>query len=135
VVKTKRIVFYSLLGLLTLGFLLAGGGKALALPDAIKQNQSLHLDVWFIRLIGFLELLGVIVLWLPRFRISAAICLGVIMIGAIGAHLGAGQHQNVVPATAFFFLLMLFVAADPDQKTVRTRSSDDATTRGVPGGV
>ena len=114
--KAKNIIFFSVLGLTSLGFLFAGGGKAFAIPEAIQQNQTLHLDVWFVRLIGFLELLGVIGLWLPKFRTYAVICLMVIMIGAIGCHLGAAQSQNVVPATVFFALLTLILVLDDKNK-------------------
>ncbi len=114
--KAKNIIFFSVLGLTSLGFLFSGGGKAFAIPEAIQQNQTLHLDVWFIRLIGFFELLGVIGLWLPQFRTYAVICLMVIMIGAIGCHLGAVQPQNVVPATLFFAFLTLILVLDDKNK-------------------
>jgi hypothetical protein len=110
--KAKKIIFYSVLSLISLGFLFAGGGKAFAIPEAIQQNKTLHLEVWFIRTIGFLELFGVVGLWLSKFRTYAVICLMVIMIGAIGCHIGAAQPQNVVPATVFFAFLVLVVVFD-----------------------
>ena len=114
--QSKRVIFRVLLVLTSLGFLFSGGGKALALPEAMVQNATLHLDPWFIRLIGLLELIGVVGLWRPAFRPSAAICLGVIMIGAIGCHLGAQQPTNVVPATVFFALLSLLLWLDPSNR-------------------
>lgn len=119
--KAKNIIFFSVLGLISLGLLFSGGGKALAVPEAIQQNQTLHLDIWFIRLIGFFELLGVVGLWVPKLRPYSVICLMVIMIGATGCHIGAAQPQNVVPATLFFFILLLILAIDNKNKITITR--------------
>jgi putative oxidoreductase len=120
--KAKKIIFFSVLGLISLGFLFAGGGKVLAIPEAIQQNKTLHLDVWFIRLIGFFELLGVVSLWLPKFRTYAVVCLMVIMIGAIGCHIGAAQPQNVVPATLFFIILTIILVLDDNNKIILTKN-------------
>ena len=111
--KIKRVLYTILLVLVSAGVLFAGGSKAFAVPAAMQQNATLHLDAWFIRCIGALELVGAAGLWLPRFRTAAAICLAVIMIGAIGCHLGAAQPQNVGPATLFFLVLNLIIWFDP----------------------
>ena len=124
--KANSIGFRILLILLSLGFLFSGGGKAFGLPEALAQNATLHLDEWFIRLIGLFELIGVAGLWVSRWRTSAAICLSVLMIGAIGCHLGAAQPQNVVPATVFFALLMVVLGVDPANRLVIVRRKDPA---------
>ncbi len=119
--KTKKRIFYTLLIIISLFFLFGGGGKAFAHPGAIKYNQALHLDVWFIRLIGALEVIGVIGMLIHRYRTSAAICLMVIMIGAIGCHIGAQQPQNVVLATVCFLILTLILMLDHKNKLVLIR--------------
>ncbi|WP_046246348.1 DoxX family protein [Hymenobacter terrenus] len=114
------IWYLLLLALISLGLLFAGGGKAAAIPAAMQQNATLHLAPWFIRLIGGFEVLAAIGLWLPRWRTSAAICAAMLMIGAIGCHLGAAQPQNVGPATVYFILLVLVLGLDPQNRlTVR----------------
>jgi uncharacterized membrane protein YphA (DoxX/SURF4 family) len=121
--KTRKTLFYSLLILISIAFLFGGGGKAFGVPEAIKYNQALYLDVWFIRLIGALEVIGTIGLWIHRFRTSASICLMVIMIGAIGCHVSAQQPSNVIPATVCFLVLTLVVMLDYRNKLVLIRSA------------
>ena len=121
--KTRKTIFYALLILISVFFLFGGGGKAFGHPEAIKYNQALHLDVWFIRLIGTLEVLGAIGLWVHRYRTSATICLMVIMIGAIGCHISAQQPQNVVPATICFLVLTLVTILDYKNSLVLIRNA------------
>ncbi|MDB5273950.1 MAG: hypothetical protein JWO58_2317 [Chitinophagaceae bacterium] len=114
--KTTRVFFYILLSLVSLAYLFAGGTKAFAFPEAIALNSTLHIQKWFIRLIGLFELLGAVGLWLPRFRTTACVCLSIIMVGAIGCHVGANQLPNIGPATLLFFLLGGVILLDPHHK-------------------
>lgn len=116
--RTKQVLFYILLILNSLAFIFSGGGKLIGLEEAIKQNQLLNLEIWFIKLIGFFEVLGVIGLWLTKFRPYVAICLMVIMMGAIGTHIGAAQPQNVVPATALFIFLSFVLILDKNNNII-----------------
>lgn len=117
----KKTIFYILLVLSSAVFLFSGSGKLVGVEEAIKQNQSLNLDIWFIKLIGLFELMGIIGLWLPKFRPYATICLMVIMIGAIGTHIGAAQPYNVTPATVLFALLLVLLCIDEKNKILLKR--------------
>ncbi|WP_298117529.1 hypothetical protein [Flavobacterium sp.] len=43
--RTKKILFYIILSLTTIVFTISGLGKLIGLEEAIKQNQTLHLDI------------------------------------------------------------------------------------------
>lgn len=81
----------------------AGGAKVAAVPDMRSRAAHLGFSVRGYRLIGGLELLGVVGLlaglaWTPL-GLAAATGLLAMMIGAVVCHLRAGDHsREVVPA-------------------------------------
>src|SRR5207237_4891019 len=93
-----RVALWIVQGLLALLFLLAGGIK-LAMPlDELMAQMPLPLPGWFLQFVGVAEVLGALGLLLPglvRIRPEltplAAAGLVIIMIGATGYPLAAGQ--------------------------------------------
>jgi uncharacterized membrane protein YphA (DoxX/SURF4 family) len=84
-------------------YLAAGLSKAMSAPQTVVQAAELKIQPRCYRLIGIVELLGaagvVIGLWVPLLGIAAGIGLGLMMVGAIVAHLRVGQSlQHAVPA-------------------------------------
>jgi hypothetical protein len=101
--KRTRVLLWTVQAVLALLFVFAGGMK-LAMPLAELAKQS-PLPGGFLRFIGVCELLGGLGLVLPgilgiRRGLTplAAVGLAIIMIGAVGVTLGAGQGAaTVVP--------------------------------------
>src|SRR3954447_12138280 len=84
-------------------YLAAGFSKAIAAPRSVAQAAELKIGPRSYQLIGIVELFGgagvVIGLWLPQLGIAAGIGLGLMMIGAIVAHLRVGQSpKRAAPA-------------------------------------
>ncbi len=66
--------------------------------------------VWFRILIGVVEAGGALLLLWPRTASYAAINLGVVMVGAIGTVLVAGQTRNLVQPTVALLLCSVVAA-------------------------
>ncbi|MES2315094.1 MAG: DoxX family protein [Patescibacteria group bacterium] len=81
--KTHKIIFYTLLTLISIGFLGAAFPKLSSDPNAIAGFAQAYLPVWFMYFIGCAEVLGVIGLWIPKLFRFAAYGLWIILAGAI----------------------------------------------------
>jgi uncharacterized membrane protein YphA (DoxX/SURF4 family) len=95
-------------------YLAAGSSKAMAAPRTVAQAAELKIAPRSYRLIGIAELFGaagvVIGLWLPWLGIAAGIGVGLMMIGAIVAHLRVGQSpKQTVPALVGAALAVCYV--------------------------
>jgi uncharacterized membrane protein YphA (DoxX/SURF4 family) len=97
--------------LLAPAFLISGGSKVASAKQSLQIRDQLHVAAGLWVLIGALELAGaaglLVGLWKPMIGIAAAVGLGLLMAGAIGAHLRASDARNVGPAA---LLLVLAVA-------------------------
>jgi putative oxidoreductase len=81
--KTKKIIFYILLVIVTALFLYTSYDKLSGDPMAKAGFAVAHLPVWFMYFIGVCELLGAIGLWIPKLRNWAAGGLFIILAGAV----------------------------------------------------
>lgn len=93
--EATRLVLDILLALLLLA---TGGGKLAGAGSSHAIRDSLHVPGRRWRLIGALEVLGVIGLviglWMPVAATAAAIGVAALMIGAVITRLGAGQGRS-----------------------------------------
>lgn len=80
---TNKVAYYVMLVIVSALFLFAAYPKLIADPMAVEGFAAAHLPVWFLYLVGALEVLGVIGLWIPKTQKWAAWGLMVIMVGAI----------------------------------------------------
>ncbi|MEH2622947.1 putative oxidoreductase [Bradyrhizobium sp. AZCC 1719] len=74
-------------GLLALAFLGAGGVKLYGVPMMVDEFHHIGLGQWFRYLTGSLEIVGAILLLLPRKAAFGSLLLICIMIGAVITHL------------------------------------------------
>lgn len=72
--------------LLTLVFVGAGGAKLAAVPMMVESFDTLGLGQWFRYVTGIVEVVGSLLLWLPRKQVIGASLLGATMVGAVLAH-------------------------------------------------
>lgn len=88
--------------LLVPAFLFSGGLKVAGAKQSLQIRDQLHIAAGLWLLIGALELAGaaglLVGLWVPAIGIAAAVGIGLLMAGAIGAHLRASDARNVGPA-------------------------------------
>lgn len=73
--------------ILTIAFALAGGAKVFKAKPMVEQFKEFGLPNFAVVMVGALEVLGAIGLWLPVLTGFAAIGLFLLMIGAVANHL------------------------------------------------
>ena len=94
--KFKVIITWFFQILMGLEFILAGQAK-FTRPDAwIKQFSNWGYPDHFYLLIGALELIGAIFIFIPKFASRAALGLGIIMLGATVTHAVHGEWSRVI---------------------------------------
>tara|TARA_R110002049_G_scaffold66165_2_gene172999 strand:+ start:821 stop:1210 length:390 start_codon:yes stop_codon:yes gene_type:complete len=108
-VKAKKITANVLTAILFLAFVAAGFMKLMRTEEAIDNFKQYGLNVGVLLLIGFLEVLGALGLWLPKLRIWAAAGLSAIMTGAIVVHLYHDEASLITAPVVFFILLMISI--------------------------
>lgn len=93
-------------GLLTAVFLVAAGMKFAALPFEVAGFERFGYPLWFMYVIGALQLIGAVMLWSRHFIDLGAMLLAVLMVGAAGSHLHAGDPiMMTLPALVLFIML------------------------------
>ena len=90
---------------LTLGFLLPAVTKFLPEFGWVGRFAGWGYPAWFVPVIGSLELLGVIGLWVPRARQGAVALLAAIMLGAIYTNVTHPPLSEIVRPVIFLALL------------------------------
>jgi len=103
-------------GLLTLGFLGAGGTKLSGAEEMVQNFSKYGLPLEFMYFIGACEVAGAIGLWLKMsiivpwpLRRLAASGLALIMVGAVAMHIMHDPIVNAVPAVVFLALLVFLI--------------------------
>ena len=85
--KGLNITCWALQGLAAFAFLAAGGSKLAAAPAMVEMFAKLGAGQWFRYLTGGLEVIGAVVLLVPRATFYGAMLLAAVMIGAVVTHL------------------------------------------------
>ena len=85
--KALNITFWILQGLLAATFLVAGTTKLASPQMQIALFEKIGLGQWFRYFAGGLEVIGAILVLVPRTAGFAAILLGMTMVGAVDIHL------------------------------------------------
>ena len=88
--KFKVILYWVLVSLLAVLFVSSGYSKITGGASMIQRFEAWGYGVSFMRLIGLLELVGGLLLLLPRLVHYASSLLSIIMIGATYTHLSSG---------------------------------------------
>jgi uncharacterized membrane protein YphA (DoxX/SURF4 family) len=89
--KSKRMTLLVLSNVLGLLFLLAGGSKLVAPEMHFKDFQDWGYPIWFVFVVGVIEVVGALLLLIPLVRFYGALLLAANMLGATATHLKAGQ--------------------------------------------
>jgi uncharacterized membrane protein YphA (DoxX/SURF4 family) len=111
--------------LLGVFFIMAGGKKLLGQEAQIDSFFRWGYPLWFLYLIGAIELVGGISLLFPQLRFFGILMLSVTMIGASITHFRAGE-MTAVPVPFILLFLLLISAWTMRWGPGKTRSETDA---------
>lgn len=103
--KGLNIVLWVLQIALALMFLMAGSSKLTGNPMMVGMFEKIGFGQWFRYLTGALEVLGAVLLLIPRTSGLGALLMVGVMVGAVFTHLFIIGGSPVVP------LVLLIVAA------------------------
>lgn len=88
--KTKNVLAWVLAVLLGLNFVMSGYPKILPNDNMIRRFENWGYSESFAILIGILEMLGGLLVFIPKTAFYGALLLSVVMVGAIATHLLTG---------------------------------------------
>ena len=109
-------------GLLALAFVAAGGAKLYGVPMLVEEFQHIGLGQWFRYVTGGLEIMGAILLLLPRKAALGALLLICIMTGAVITHLFV-IGGSAVPAMVLLALNAVVAYAERGQIALLAKTS------------
>lgn len=94
-------------------FILVGGFiKLLRIPFQVEHWQHYQYPLWFMSVIGFIELIGAIGmiggLWYRNLAVGSGVLFVLLMIGAIHAHIFRA-HQSIVMIIPSMICLLLSI--------------------------
>jgi hypothetical protein len=89
--KTKKIINWSLTGIVGFIFIGSAMSKFFGGDDAVQMAQGIGLDVSNFKIIGIVELISIILFIIPRTGVLGTLLLAAYMGGAIAAHATHGQ--------------------------------------------
>ena len=99
--KALNTVLWTLQVLVALAFVAAGSGKLLGSPDMIALFDAIGIGQWFRYVTGSLELVGALLLIVPRKTALGAVLLACVMAGAVVAHLTVLPTPPIAPLVLF----------------------------------
>jgi len=88
--KKNKIIYWSLTGLVSLGFLMSSFMYLGKNPDLMENLQKAGFPVFFVTILGIAKLLGAIALvnpWFPKLKEWAYAGFTFVLIGAVWTHL------------------------------------------------
>ena len=107
--RTKMIINWIARAIIAIGFLLASIGKLTSNPQVIGMFENWGYPTRFYLLIGILELVGAILILIPKTVFHTAIGLFIIMIGAMITHIVSDPIINIIRPLVFMSLLSLII--------------------------
>ena len=107
--KALNIALWTLQVLVALAFVAAGSGKLLGAPAMIALFDAVGVGQWFRYVTGSLELLGALLLIVPRKAAFGAVLLAGVMAGAVVAHLTVLHTAPTAPLVLFALTALICV--------------------------
>jgi hypothetical protein len=107
--KSNKIIYWVLTGLISLVFIGSALGKLTANQESLKMASNFGLDANMFTMIGIVELVCLILFIIPRTGIIGTMLLAAYMGGAIATHLEHGESilapcivQSILFLIAFY---------------------------------
>lgn len=111
--KTTKIIYWSLTSLIAFVFVGSAMGKLTADAKALEMAASMGLDANTYKMLGFIEIISVLLFILPRTGILGIILLVAYMGGAIATHLENGQ-SIIAPCVIQTILILVSIYRFPE---------------------
>jgi putative oxidoreductase len=113
--KAKTIALWILCGLIGLALTAGGMTKIIAMHPHPENFTRWGFPLWFMYLIGAVELAGGLLLLIPGGAAFGALLLICTMIGAVATHLVHADGVHVVPSLVILVLctVILYARRDP----------------------
>jgi uncharacterized membrane protein YphA (DoxX/SURF4 family) len=92
--------------LLAFVFVASGLAKLAGAEMVVQQFQGWGYPRWFVDVVGIGEVVGGLLLLVPSVRVLGALALTIIMIGATGTHIMAGEWASVALPVVLLALLV-----------------------------
>ena len=106
--KWVSYLLHGLSGLVGLAFLMAGGTKLAGVEMHVENFLRWGYPNWFMYVTGSVELLGAVLIVIPRTRFYGAVLLLATMVGAILTHIQANKI-GAIPVPFVLLVLAGFV--------------------------
>ncbi|CAN5162072.1 hypothetical protein BH23BAC1_BH23BAC1_28040 [soil metagenome] len=107
--RVTKIMAWIITGLLSLAFLFSGIAKITGQEFYVTGFIRWGYPLFFMYVIGILQILGVVGLYLKKFRFWAALGLAGIMAGAVATHV-VSQEAEVIIGPALLMVLSIALA-------------------------
>lgn len=105
--KGKVIATWILSGLVALMMLFAGGSKLAGAEEQVKGFAAMGFPAWFLYVTGVIEVVGAILLLIPKTAAFGVLLLGATMVGATISVLKMGDFGHApIP---FVFLVVIAI--------------------------
>lgn len=117
-----RIADWALRIIIALAFVAAGGAKLAGAPPMVQIFEAIGIGQWFRFLTGALEIVGGILVLLPRASRYGATLLACVMTGAIITHVFV-IGGNPVPAAILFTLNLIVLWLGRDEGSLGRRAA------------
>ncbi|OJJ17701.1 hypothetical protein BKI52_27965 [marine bacterium AO1-C] len=114
--KTLKIAKWVLAVLLAFLFISSGYPKLFPKASMIHRFAAWGYAPWFMKAVGLVELLGGVLLAVPKTAFYAALVLAIVMLGAVYTHIATGIGG---PGFAFIILILLLGVAFLWFKTIQ----------------
>ncbi len=108
-IRVTKIIAWIITGLLSLAFLFSGIAKITGQEFYVTGFIHWGYPLYFMYILGILQILGVIGLYLKKFRFWAAVGLAGIMAGAVVTHI-LSQEVEVIFGPALLMVLSITLA-------------------------
>ncbi len=105
--KAKIAALWIVSSLLAAAFMLAGMPKVLQAPVWVDKFDAWGYSKWFLAVIGAVEIIGAILLLIPRRAVCGVGALVAVMLGAAYTHMANAEGLEVVRPLIFLGLLAI----------------------------
>lgn len=108
--KTTKVIIWILIALMTVQFVAAGIGKLTGAWESMFTEWGY--SILFMYLIGVLEIVSVIILYISKLRKWAIITLLIIMLGAAITHILNLEYSRIIHNVILIVILSLIFYLD-----------------------
>ena len=119
--KPLTVALWIVQVLLALMFFMAGGHKVTGDPQMVGLFDAVGIGQWFRYVTGILEIVGGVLLLVPRVQAVGAALLSAVMVGAVATHLFILHNAPSMPLVLLVGLAFVLVGRREQLAAVRAK--------------